>query len=63
MSKHSTKELIGKMRDCVEQIEKGLRSNLSAEVQISDVNTWCWAMVQLCQILQDQVRDELSDIE
>lgn len=47
--------LIIKMRRTVDMIEGVLRDpNLTSEVQISDVNTTCWAMVELCHRLQSQ---------
>ena len=59
-----SKELFAKMRAQVDAMERILNDNsLTAEVQISDTNMGCWAMVQLAFLLQQAVYDELSDLE
>jgi hypothetical protein len=51
------------MRVVVDGIETVLRNdNLSAETQIADVKTFCWAMIELTFLLQKSVEDELSDL-
>jgi hypothetical protein len=36
---------------------------LTAEVQISDINEFCWAAVQLAFLIKLAINDELSDME
>ena len=60
----SSKELLGRMRDGLEAIEKVLRDdNLRAKTQIADVNMLCWAIVELAFRLQQSIGDELRDLE
>jgi hypothetical protein len=65
MSKRaSSKELLGEMADGVAMMGNMLRDpDLSAEVQISDINMLCWRMVGLAQKLQQAVFVELRGTE
>jgi len=57
-------ELIGKMRQTVEIMEQILRDDRrKPQTQIADINTWCWAMVDLAVHLQQSVGDELHGLE
>ena len=60
---NSSAVLLEKMAQCVVQIKKELRSDRPAEVQIADVNTWCWCIVELAHRVQAAVSNELGDLE
>lgn len=57
-------ELLIKMRQTIDIVETVLHdSTLTSEVQISDVGTGCWAMVELCFLLQKTVDNDLSNLD
>jgi hypothetical protein len=60
----SSKELLEKMQTCLDSMKQVLRDpNLPADVKIDDINTWCWAVIECAQHLQQAVRDELEDTD
>jgi len=60
----SSHEVILKMRRGLDTIEKILRDgSLTTDVQISDVGTLCWGIVQGCCVLQRAVGDELWGLD
>lgn len=64
MSRYSAPELINKMRQCADSMDKILKDNsLKADVQISDIDCFCWAMVELALSLQSKVRTDLFGVE
>ena len=64
MPTRSPHELLTKMRRAIDSAENVLRdSTLSSEVQISDVGTICWGMVELCFLLQKTVDNDLSNLD
>ena len=60
---NSSAVLLEKMARCITHIKEELRSDRPAEVQIADVNTWCWCMIELAYRVQAAVNDELGDLE
>lgn len=62
--KRSSVILIAKMRGTIEMIERVLHDpKLKADVQIDDVKTICWAMIQLTFELQRAIGEELYDLD
>lgn len=60
----SSKALIEKLATSAEMMRGILRDDhLTATVQIADIETICWASIQLIHGIQQSVRDELGDIE
>ena len=52
----SSKEVLTKMQDCITHIDRLLRErHQSPEMQIADVESYCWAMVGE---LKDRVYEE-----
>jgi hypothetical protein len=54
-------EKMADMHSCMQTILRDPR--LSARVQIADINTLCWAMVELTHKLQAAVNGELGNTE
>ena len=64
MRKYPSKTLLRKMLAVIDTMENVLRDDgLTAETQIADVQSGCWAMIELTFRLQQSVFDELSDLE
>ena len=55
----SSKEVLTKMQDCITHIDRLLRErHQSPEMQIADVESYCWAMVELACELKDRIYEE-----
>jgi len=60
----SSKELFEKMQTVMDMTQQILRNpKLTAEVQIADINTLCWGLVDLAMRFRQAVDEELGDTE
>ena len=59
-----SKTLIDKMDTAIAGMREILNNrHLTAEVQVADINLYCWLVVQLALELQRSVADELRGLE
>jgi hypothetical protein len=60
----SSKVLFGKIHGCLANMDAVLKDNSqTAEVQISDINTFSWGLIELVFKFNQAIEAELSDVE
>jgi hypothetical protein len=61
---NSSQVLLDKIHRCLTSINAVLKDNsLTAEVQISDINTFSWGLIELVLKFNQAIAAELSDVE